>query len=114
MKKNVVAYSLFLAGAIIATTAIATNMQDSFASSMLAPGLMSLAIVVVGVRSERRSGGAFRPAGLRGAVLTLACAIVAVKNPANVAAMLPILAAAVVTPLIVRFSRGGQDGIEKS
>jgi len=110
MKNGVIGYSLVLAGAIVATTVIAANMQASFAASMLAPVLMSLTIVTVGAHCERRVGGMLRPALLLGGALAVACAIVALKKPTSVAAMLPTLAAAVVTPIIIRLSRGDIDG----
>ncbi len=110
MQNRVIGYSLVLAAAILATTIIAANMPATVAASMLAPVLMSLTIIAVGAYCDSRVGGMMRLASLMAGALALASAIVAMKNPAKVAAMLPILSAAVVAPLVIRLSRGAIDG----
>lgn len=110
MKRTVIGYSLLLAAALIAATIISVNTPDTPAYAMLAPLLLSVTIVAVGARCEQRFRGTLRLALVLGLALVAACAIMAFKDPTNVATMLPILGAAVLAPIILRLSRDRDDG----
>ena len=69
---------------------------------MAGPTVMALAIVgtcVLGARRYEAPPGTVRLSLILGASLLLAHAIVALKDPANVVSLLPVLSACVAAPL---------------
>lgn len=96
--------SLFLAAGILASTGIAVVTADTGQWALAGPLVMSLVIVGTGVHAARGSAaaGTIRSALFLAAALLLACALVAWRDPAEVAAVLPVLGACVAAPLGMR------------
>lgn len=104
MNRSVLGYSLILAAGLIITTLVAANLPKSAGYAMIGPLLMSVTMIGVGTVGERKTTGMLRLALFLCGAMILASAIIAFKDPANVAAMLPILSAALMAPLLIKLS----------
>ena len=94
--------SLILAAGILVSTGIAVLTAETGQWALAGPLVMSLVIVGTGVYAARRSAasvGTIRGALLLAAALLVACALVAWRDPAEVASVLPVLSACVAAPL---------------
>jgi len=95
---------------ILLGTAAAKAASDSGWLVLAGPALLALLLILADMIRTGSKGGLRRPSWtaliLAGSVL-LSCRLIAAKDPARVAIMIPILGGGVATPLILTPSRCG-------
>lgn len=101
--------SIVLALAILMSTGIAVATANSGWWVLAGPLVMAFALVgtsLLGHRQAEGTPGNTRVALILGAALMLASVLVALRDPADVAALLPVLGACIAAPLGMRMDRG--------
>jgi uncharacterized membrane protein SirB2 len=96
--------SLLLATGIIASTVVAVLTSESGWFVLAGPVVMAFAVVGASAlvnRSRGDSQGALRVALILGAVLLLAGAILALRDPSRVVMMMPVLGAGAAASVVV-------------
>jgi hypothetical protein len=103
--------SLLLGAGIIASTALAVLTSEFGWFVLAGPLVMALAVVGASILIDRVHGdsrAALPIALLLGAVLMVAGAILAFRDPSRVAMLMPILGAAAAASVIVGHGRGSR------
>lgn len=99
--------ALLVAGGMILSTLIAVKTADSGRAVLAAPVLMTVFLVGAAWLSGQSGGPApIRMAFFMGAAMFLASAIVASKNPGEVAALMPVLSVGGAVPVLITLKRG--------
>jgi hypothetical protein len=100
--------ALWVAAGILSASALAAAAPHAAWTAVVCPLLLVLALLGADLIQRRRSGGGSSPSPgvlLLAVAVPVACGILAFRNPAGLAEMLPILGCGAAVPVIVRRTR---------